>query len=568
MIDELDYVAPESPPIVLRGAAATIWNDIENAIENAIEPPPDTVLEGRAGTGKSMGVLGVMVSLARKYPMVPGRVLITRLTRRSITTSSCVTMRKLVAPGDPLLFGPRDDHRESFWYHRWQFALAGVDNIDNLLSSEWDFIVPDECRQFKEDEWEKLGRGGRNYAFYKHDIDGNRVAPGMGVSKIPFFMQIGMTNPWTPKFWILRRAQEGRLRLIHTELDENPAYADVVEETLEDGTVVQRLVRNLEGQAYDRRMRATNTGTRFRRLVLGEWCAAEGMIYEEWNDDLGSKDSNTIRIPRGPDGWITREELVKLDIREFYAGVDFGDAAPGCVLVAGLTGSGKLIVVAEAYKRRADLEWWTAVVKEMNQHYQITLGFCDHNRVDMVRAFNDVVGAQREGPGAVFVNADKGWERGTALARMRIKNRTLQFDIDALVHDPDPLCIEDSIPWQAVDEIPDYIHDRDDDGDETRSSEKRKDRADPKCHDHGCDAFRYLVVGVDQMDPEAKLHKPVSADRKAYLKSLYTIPVIGFEDENSLMEDMAELGDDEADYLQDMADRMFSHRPEDDEDEL
>jgi len=551
-------------PIYIRGPAVTIWNHVARAVDDGIEPPPEIMIKSRAGTGKSMGVLATMIAIAERFPNVPGRVLILRLTRRSLTTSACVTIRKIVHRSHPMLRGAADTNRSDYWIGRWNFVLGGCDNLDNLLSSEWDFIVPDEARQISLDDWERLSRGMRNNAFFQHDINGDKVALNRrgidSVSPIPFGILVGATNPWTRKFWFNMRAKQGRLLMLSSRLEDNPAYADPDENG--------NLVLNLEGRAYDKRMRATNTGTRLRRLVDGEDCSAEGMIYEEWEGDpdkINHPDSNLVRLPRGEDGWITLETLKALDVREFYCGVDFGDAAPGCVLLAGYTGDKKLIVICEAYARRRHLEWWTDIIKQMHAHYPITLGFCDHNRIDMVRAFNDVVGAPREGPGAIFVNATKGKERGRAITRLRIKDRTIVFDVDALVHPPDPLCIADGIPYQTVDEIPDLIHKRDDDGDDTTSSEKRQEKSDPKCHDHGTDALEYLSTGVDTMEPEKKLKEPLSPLRANYLKGLYLIPVIGFEDENSLAQDMHDMGDDEIDYLQEMRDKL--HRPIEEDDQ-
>lgn len=544
--------------IVLRGPGAAVWNDTAAAINYGIEPPLERIWRGRAGTGKSFGVLGALVGIAELWRALPGRVLILRSTRHSLTTSACATMRKILDPRHPALEGARDDHRTAYWINSWEFALSGLDNIANLLSSEWDYIFCDEVRQFSKEHWEELQRGLRNHVFFKHDMFGNRVAPGQGVSRIPFGQMLGCTNPWALKTWFEVRAKQPGTPLVleSTSLLDNPAYADEVRH--EDGTITIEI--NLEGTTYDRRMRATTSGTRFRRLVLGEPCSAEGMIYEEWQGDpdtINQIDSNLVRLKRDAEGWVEEAELKRLDVREFYAGIDFGDAAPGAFLLAAFTGARDLIVIAELYARRKDPEWWRDWIVRLNKRYPITQAFCDHNRPDMVRLFNDCVGAPREGPGAVFVNADKGIDRGIALVRMRIKHRTLRFDVDALAHPPDPLCLEDHIPYQTVDEIPEYTHARDDDGDDVPTGEKREERPDKRCHDHGCDAKRYLVVGVDTYDPEKKRARPINKDRAAYLRGLYAIPVIGFEDENALQADLADMQDEDADWLADEANRMF-----------
>lgn len=560
---EEDVVVP-TRPIVLRGGGAFIWNVYSRAIDDAIPPPAEIMLIGRAGTGKSMGALAAHISVCKVFHRLPGRGLIIRLTRKSLTTSACATIRKILAPNDPALIGPADDYRSSYAIGNWRVSLGTLDNIDNYLSAEWDWIFLDEARQASKEQWELLaGRGVRNNVFFHHDFMGNRVKPGTGVSRIPFGLCTGATNPWSPKTWFIVRAgkpsEPGPLTLIRTTLEENPGFTDIDERGV--------LTINYEGRAYDERMRATNSGTRFRRLVLGESCSAEGLIYEEWEGDpakINEPDSNLVRWPRDSDGWMTLDELGTRDVREFYVGVDFGDSAPGALVLAGLTGQRHLVVIAEAYARKKDPSWWRDRVVEINRRYPITLGFCDHNRPDMVRLFNECIGAPKDGPGAIFVPADKGVDRGIAIMRMRIKDRTLKFDVDSLIHPPDPLCLADGIPYQTVDEIPDYVHKRDDD-DDLASSEKREDRPDPKCHDHGCDATRYLCVGVENMEPDRKMRRPVEASRARYLKGLYEIPVAGLADEETLALDIQEMQDEEADLMQDMLERLRGGRRGDDE---
>lgn len=514
--------------INLCGPGWQLYNHIKDAIEYGIEPPLEWVTSGPAGTGKSMSVDGCYLALAHEYPHVPARVLLTRLTRRSLTTSTCVTIRKLLYPEHPMLQGPSDDHRSFYKYGAWEFHLAGLNNVDNLLSSEWDFADCEELRQFPKSAWEDISRGLRNNAFYKHDINGKRVPPGKGVSKIPFGILAGKTNPWTPKHWILKRAKAGKLVMVESTTRDNPAYYD------SDGNITP------EGAAYERRGEMW-TGTRRKRLKLGLWCAAEGVIYEEWIGELEPDDPtekpNVISIPRNAEGWIERQTLIDLDITEFYAGIDFGDDAPGCMVVAGFTRQRKLIVVAEVYARKKDLDWWEEKVRAINTHYHIRLAFCDHNRADWMRAFNDVVGAPKEGPGAVFVRADKGVDRGIQTMRLRIARKTLLFDVDALIHPPDPSLIEAGVPTCTVDEIPEYVHKRDDDDDEAVSDLKREDVPDPRCHDHGCDATRYLCVGLDYFEPANRLAEPQNPAQRKRLLALRRAMGQPFEDVSEDEED-------------------------------
>lgn len=506
--------------VQLRGAPEELWDHIQLAIHEGIEPPMEWVAEGVTGSGKSYGGVGAVLMLASDYPKVPGRVLIARLTRKSLTTSTCVTIRKVMPRGHPMFRGARDENRTGYQLGAWEFVLAGIDNIDNLLSSEWDFVICDELRQFPLSAWEDIQiRGLRNNALYLYNEEGDLALPGKGVSPIPFGMALGFTNPGKRKHWILNRGgspgKPGKLRLVPSWVQDNPAY-------FVWNTKTQQLEPTAMGSTFIRRCEQY-TGIRYRRMVLKEWCSSEGVIFEDWQDDLDLIESerNVVRIPRNKDGWIDSETLRALDIREFYAGADFGDDSPGCVIVAGLTGSKKLIVVAEAYARKKKLDWWAKRVAEIHAHYPIKMGWCDHGWGTFVDAFNDAIGAVREGPGAVFVKAAKSdKQRSTALLALRIENRTFVIDVDALVHPPDETLVEASLPTCTADEIPDYVHDRKSDEDDVNQGEKNPDRPDPDNHDHGVDASLYLVSGVDYVLPGAQM---ISPEEQRYLDRLKAV---------------------------------------------
>lgn len=471
---------------------------------DGITPPAEHVAVGPGGTGKSMGALGALMSIASIYPRIPGRVLLTRQTRKSMTSSTCVTIRKLMPERHPMFGALRDDHRSSYEIGRWQFVLMGMSDPENQLSTEWDFVFADELRQFSLGPYEQFHRGLRNYALYQYDADGRRAKPGHGVSKIPFGMIIGATNPGKPKHWIRSRARSGRLHLVESRIEDNPAYFD------DDGRI------NPVGEAYFKQ-REHLSGVRYRRLVLGEWCAAEGLIYPEWEGDPAVPNGNVVRLPRGADGWVSMATLREMDVRQFFAGMDFGDNAPGAFVLAAYTGDKRLIVIAEVYARKKTIAWWVDRVVEIHKHYPLTLCFCDHNNEGMMQALNDALGAAHDGPGAVFVKADKGRDRGIALVRRRIAERRLTFDVDALTHAPDETLVEYGLPVQTTEELDEYIHKLDSDEDEVVHGEKAFDIPDPKCHDHGCDATRYLVIGVDYYHPSGPMASP---DRRLYLDRL------------------------------------------------
>lgn len=110
----------------------------------------------------------------------------------------------------------------------------------------------------------------------------------------------GTTNPDGPAHWLrkdfLLRADDVGLLQWHFTLDDNPSL---------DPDYVERLKRQY-------------VGLWFRRFILGEWCLAEGAVYDAWNPDRHVVDV-LPRIER----WLG-------------LGIDYGTTNPFAALVLGL----------------------------------------------------------------------------------------------------------------------------------------------------------------------------------------------------------------------------------------
>jgi len=119
------------------------------------------------------------------------------------------------------------------------------------------------------------------------------------------------TNPDGPAHWVRRkfllRAGELDLRHWHFTLDDNP---------------------NLD-PAYVEALKAEYVGLWYRRFILGEWCLAEGAVYDMWDEDTHVVDT-LPPITR----WIS-------------CGVDYGTTNPFAALVLGLGADGRLYLARE-----------------------------------------------------------------------------------------------------------------------------------------------------------------------------------------------------------------------------
>jgi PBSX family phage terminase large subunit len=153
---------------------------------------------------------------------------------------------------------------------------------------------------------------------------------GFNRLSVPGSKFFGSTNPgpsahWLRKDFLLRGDDPGlNLRQFHFALDDNPSLTDEVKAGI----------------------KATNTGMYYRRFVLGEWCNAEGSVYEMFDADRHVVDICPV-ITR----WLA-------------CGIDYGTTAPFAAVVIGVGTDRRLYVIAEWYwdsalrnKRLADVEY-------------------------------------------------------------------------------------------------------------------------------------------------------------------------------------------------------------------
>jgi PBSX family phage terminase large subunit len=132
---------------------------------------------------------------------------------------------------------------------------------------------------------------------------------------VPGSKFFGTTNPgpsahWLRKDFLLRADEPGLgLRHFHFTLDDNPSLTDEVKA----------------------RIKATNTGMYYRRFVLGEWCNAEGAVYQMFDADRHVVDVLPV-IKR----WLG-------------AGIDYGTTAAFAAVVLGVGVDRRLYAIAEWY---------------------------------------------------------------------------------------------------------------------------------------------------------------------------------------------------------------------------
>jgi hypothetical protein len=216
----------------------------------------EAVMAGPAGTGKSLACLFRVHLAALHNPGI--RCLIVRKTAVSLGSTTLVTYEKKVAAdalarGIVTWFGGSPREAAAYRYSNGSvIVVGGMDKPEKVLSAEYDLVFADEATELTETDWETIGTRLRN-----------------GV--LSWQQQIAACNPGPPKHWLKQRADRGQARMLHSRHRDNPAYVN------EDGTLTAK------GVDYMAKLDAL-TGVRRLRYRDGIWAAAEGQIYELWDD--------------------------------------------------------------------------------------------------------------------------------------------------------------------------------------------------------------------------------------------------------------------------------------------
>lgn len=228
---------------------------------------------GPARTGKSRSALEKLLLFGLKYP--GARILISRKTRTSMTESTLALFERFVSPQNaPWLEGPKAAYRQAYTLPNGsKIVVCGLDNVERIKSSEYDMIVVDEATELDLND---------------HEVLMSRLSG----RSAPYRQIVEVCNPSAPSHWLKLRADSGGMTHIKSTFADNPVLDDDVIATL------SRL-----------------TGHRRERLYLGNWAAAEGLIFDLSNSVVKAK-----KPPKG----------------DIYCGVDFGFSAPFAAVVATL----------------------------------------------------------------------------------------------------------------------------------------------------------------------------------------------------------------------------------------
>ena len=425
-----------------RGGAKELFHDRSPAI----------CIWGEKGTGKSLSVLQKQHLQLSKY--AGAHMFMSRKTRASMTNSCLETFqRHVLKPPDKVHFHKQD---QQFLYPNGSFyAVVGLDNPERLNSTDWDGGFIQEVTECNKQDWEIASACCR-----------------FGV--MPYKQLVGDCNPAGPKHWMKQLGDSGAVRMIRSTHKDNPRLFDEYSNSW-----------TMEGEAYMRRLQLM-TGVRYKRLYLGMWAAAEGMVYDLWDPEV-----HMISLSELPPDWPEWTH---------YWSIDFGFTHP-FVWANWIEGpDGVLYLVQQIYRTQQLVEDLAEEIMDITQTQpQPHAIICDHDaegRATFERHTH-----------LLTLPAYKSIQEGIQGVQNRLKCEEkwggkpgLRILRDSLVGDVDKRLEQEGKPVRGEDEWEGYVWDEK----ITRLANSPKDELPVDTENHFMDSCRYAIAFVDDLaaDPQ------------------------------------------------------------------
>lgn len=417
---------------------------------------PELLYAGPAGTGKSKCLLEKLHAVMLKYPGARG--LIVRKTLASLGSTALVTFEEHVAKehlasGEVKWFGGSAKEAACYRYKNGsRIVVGGMDKSMKIMSSEYDIVYAQESTELTEEDWEAITTRLRN-------------------GKVPYQQIIADANPDVPTHWLKVRCDTGKTHHIRSRHEDNP----ILFEQNPDGTTGPL---TQVGREYMSKLDAL-TGVRYMRLRKGIWCAAEGLVYEEFDPNVHVH--KRIGVP--PVSW-TR-----------YITVDFGYTNPMVVQFWAEDEDGNLYLYRELYHTKTTVDEMAPKIKEamnLKKEPRPRMIICDHDAEGRAVLEREL--------GMSTKAAKKTVEDGIQAVkkRLRINEATGKPGVflcqDAVI-ERDKELADKKKPTCTLDEIVGYIWDR---GTTIAQNNGKPPKEMPvKADDHGMDAMRYMIAERD-----------------------------------------------------------------------
>lgn len=428
------------------GGAKELWNAVVNGA-------PQVMIHGPAETGKTTAALHLLNHLCWNFPGSQWSLI------RKVAADMPGTVIKswegkviYMLPGENKTANGISKYggERPEWYrypNGSQIWVGGMDHPGKVLSGEKDGVLVNQAEELAQDDWETIstrttGRAGV-------------LTPGR---------LIGDCNPGPSTHWIMALAGAGTLKMVKSYHQDNPTLFDP-----QTGEITAQGVISMA--ALDKL-----TGVRYKRLRLGLWVAAEGVVYDTFDPTIHTN----ILEPLAP-------------IIRYVAGVDWGLTNPGVIQIWGEDGDSRLYRFHETYQTgklvaasKPEDAWWINEAKELQKQFSIETFVCDPSRPDHIEAFQ-LAGIPCT-PG--FNTVDLGIQN----VQSRLKKQLDGWPRIMLLRDSkpekDPVLLERHDPTCLEEEIEVYSWEKD-------KQDKAKKEKPVEKDNHACDTMRYVCAYVD-----------------------------------------------------------------------
>lgn len=473
----------------------------------------EVLWEGGAGTGKTYALLRKIDYLSRKYPLHPShpkpRFLMCRATRRSMSESVLPAWENDVLwPGHPAFQNSTATrHNRTFYQYPKgaHIVVAGMNFPDRVMSAQYDGIAYFESHEGTLEGHLKLTTRLRNHAIPHPDLpepycsgwmpDGRTLWKAFADGEFQasdnqfydgralFFEQIVRdTNPAGAFHWLNLRADDPHpsdpLRKVMTRIlsrhEDNP-------------TITRDYLDQLDALV----------GAELQRLKFHRWVNEEGAVWETF-DRANNVVKGEVRKDEFGHHWLHSERWDDpIRLKWFLAGVDWGFSPdPGIILVAGVDASGRVYVIEEVHEMKRGEAWWAKEAVRLAKEYGIAYFMCDPSEPKHIETFNDRL--EENGHSRIAKKADNSLKTGLALVRdafiLQEDNRPQLYILEGALKRACPHMRAKKRPHSLLQEISSYVYPKEEDG------KPRKDKPDPACDDHACDALRYLCMWAWRKD--------------------------------------------------------------------
>lgn len=398
---------------------------------------PVVLLTGSAGGGKSKLACEKVHAFCMKYPGSMGIML--RKTRESITNSTVLFYQRQIVGNNPQV-------RHFPSRHRFEYSNGSIVAYGGMK----DEAQREQIRSIGQD-------GALDIAFMEEankftNDDFNEVISRMRGKAAPWTQIILSTNPdaythWINQELILKKDDNERVGVFFSSAKDNTHNPE-------------QYLSNLDSL----------TGILRRRLRDGIWCRAEGVVWDDWDDQVHCIDPFEI-----PDEWPR------------YRVWDFGYTNPTCVQWwAKDPINNRLYMYRELYHTKILTRDWVGRVLHLSKGEGIVTTICDWDAEDQ---------AILRDAGIQTANADKrvllGIQKVADRLRPQKDGKPSIYLFKYARLEKDHSLADKYLPTSTEEEVPGYIWKPSPDGSAVKEEPLKQ-------NDHGCDNMRYMTMHVDK----------------------------------------------------------------------